>query len=475
MNKTTQKTKIIFTIGPATESEETIEALIKEGADICRINMAHANHEWTEAIVNKVRKVCERAGRHIAIMMDVKGPEVRTGDVPETFHLEKDEIFYFTYGEGEGGRKEDGHRRVDVNYPDFYRDIAIGNTVLVDSGLIRLEVLGIDGTDVKCKVIIPGPLGKRRHINLPGVRVKLPSLTKKDQGDVDIGVALGIDFFALSFVREPKDINMLKDYLVAKGSEAKVIAKIEDQQAISNLDEIIKTADGLMVARGDLGVECSFEELPSIQSKAIEISINETKPVIVATQMLESMIDSPMPTRAEISDIANAVREQADCIMLSGETTIGKYPVDCVRTMNRIARRIEAEEVDTHAQLRNDIQLRLPKSKMLRSAAQLAIELEAAIVVFTRKGLFPLKLASLRPQIPIYAFTDQATLFKQLLLLRGIEPFYMDFNSDHETTIQDAFSTLKERGWSSSGDPIVVVTKMYAGSELIDTTQIRTL
>ena len=157
MNKTTQKTKIIFTIGPATESEETIEALIKEGADICRINMAHANHEWTEAIVNKVRKVCERAGRHIAIMMDVKGPEVRTGDVPETFHLEKDEIFYFTYGEGEGGRKEDGHRRVDVNYPDFYRDIAIGNTVLVDSGLIRLEVLGIDGTDVKCKVIIPGP------------------------------------------------------------------------------------------------------------------------------------------------------------------------------------------------------------------------------------------------------------------------------------------------------------------------------
>lgn len=475
MNKTTQKTKIIFTIGPATESEETLEALIKEGADICRINMAHANHEWTETIVNKVRNVCKRVGRHIAIMMDVKGPEVRTGDVPETFHLEKDEIFYFTYGEGEGGKNSDGHRRVDVNYPDFYRDIAVGNTVLVDSGLIRLEVLSIDGTHVKCKVVIPGPLGKRRHINLPGVRVKLPSLTKKDQGDVDIGVALGIEFFALSFVREPKDITMLKDYLEAKGSEAKVIAKIEDQQAISNLDEIIKTADGLMVARGDLGVECSFEELPSIQSKAIEISINETKPVIVATQMLESMIDSPMPTRAEISDIANAVREQTDCIMLSGETTIGKYPVECVRTMNRIASRIEAEEVDTHAQLRNDIQLRLPKSKMLRSAAQLAIELEAAIVVFTRKGLFPLKLASLRPQIPIYAFTDQTTLFKQLLLLRGIEPFYMDFHSDHETTIQDAFSTLKEKGWSSKGDPIVVVTKMYAGSELIDTTQIRTL
>ena len=191
--------------------------------------------------------------------------------------------------------------------------------------------------------------------------------------------------------------------------------------------------------------------------------------------MLESMIESPMPTRAEISDIANAVREQADCIMLSGETTIGKYPVECVNTMNRIASCIEAEEDLDPTRLRTDIVLRLPKSKMLRSAAQLAIDLDAAIVVFTRKGLFRLKLAALRPQIPIYAFTDKPALFKQLLLLRGIEPFFMDFVNDHEDTIQKAFSTLKERKWSSKGDPIVVVTKMYAGKELIDTTQIRTI
>ena len=473
MNKSTQKTKIIFTIGPATDSEEQIEALIKEGVDICRINMAHADHKWTTEIVNRVRSVCKKVGRHIAIMMDIKGPEVRTGDVPETFQLEKDEIFYFTYGLGLGGKTKDGHRRVDVNYPDFYRDIAVGNTVLVDSGLIRLEVLSIDGTDVKCKVQVPGPLGNRRHINLPGVRVKLPSLTKKDQGDVDTGVALAIEFFALSFVREPKDIKMLKDYISQKDSEAKVIAKIEDQQAISNLDEIIIAADGLMVARGDLGVECSFEELPTIQSRAIEKCIEETKPVIVATQMLESMISAPMPTRAEITDVANAVREQADCIMLSGETTIGKFPVECVHTMNRIASKIEIEEKQKAPALRKDITLRLPKSKMLRSAAQLAIELDAAIVVFTRKGLFPQKLASLRPQIPIYAFTDNEMLFKQLLLLRGIEPFYMNFVSDHEETIQHAFKMLKDRKWSTDGDPIVVVTKMYAGNELIDTTQIR--
>jgi len=473
MNKTTQKTKIIFTIGPATESEEKLKALILEGVDICRINMAHADHEWTTKIVKRVRDVCTKVGRHIAIMMDIKGPEVRTGDVPETFQLEENETFCFTYGVGIGGTMPDGIRRVDVNYPDFYRDIAVGNTVLVDSGLIRLEVLTIDGTDVKCKVIVPGPLGKRRHINLPGVRVKLPSLTKKDQGDVDVGVALNIDFFALSFVREPKDIDILKKYINEKKSEAKVIAKIEDQQAITNLDEIIKASDGLMVARGDLGVECSFEELPTIQSRAIRKCIEETKPVIVATQMLESMIDAPMPTRAEISDIANAIREQADCIMLSGETTIGKYPVECVNTMNRIADKIEVEELTTQPAIREDIQLRLPKSKMLRSAARLAVELDAAIVVFTRKGLFPIKLASLKPQIPIYAFTDQPMLFKQLLLLRGVEPFYIDFVSDHEATIQKAFQALKDNQWSKKGDPIVVVTKMYAGEDLIDTTQIR--
>jgi pyruvate kinase len=473
MKKTTQKTKIIFTIGPATDSEKQIEALINEGVDICRINMAHADHNWTREIVERVRSVCKKVGRHIAIMMDIKGPEVRTGDVPETFELKQDEIFYFTYGLGIGGNTEDGCRRVDVNYPDFYRDIAVGNTVLVDSGLIRLEVLSIDGTNVRCKVQVPGPLGNRRHINLPGVRVKLPSLTKKDQGDVDAGVALNIDFFALSFVREPKDIDMLKNYISKKNSEAKVIAKIEDQQAISNLDDIIIAADGLMVARGDLGVECSFEELPTIQSRAIQKCIEETKPVIVATQMLESMISAPMPTRAEITDVANAVREQADCIMLSGETTIGKYPVECVNTMNRIASKIEIEEKQTAPSLRTDITLRLPKSKMLRSAAQLAIDLEAAIVVFTRKGLFPQKLASLRPQTPIYAFTDNEMLFKQLLLLRGIEPFFMEFVSDHEATIQNAFKLLKDCNWSSDGDPIVVVTKMYAGEALIDTTQIR--
>ena len=306
-----RKTKIIFTVGPATQDEATLERLIQAGVDICRINMAHADHAWTREIIRRVRTVCKRVDRHIAIMMDVKGPEIRTGDVPETFELEKGENINFTFGQGIGSLGEDGLRRVDLNYPGFSKDIKVGDTVLVDSGLMRLLVLEIkEDRYVRCEVIIPGPLGNRRHINLPGVHVNLPALTKKDEGDVDVGVEEGVEFFALSFVREPDDLDVFHRYLSNKGSPAKVIAKIEDQQAIRNLEDIIKASDGLMIARGDLGVECPFEDLPLIQSRAISACIQNTTPVIVATHMLESMIDSPIPTRAEVTDVANAIREE---------------------------------------------------------------------------------------------------------------------------------------------------------------------
>jgi pyruvate kinase len=472
MKSYTQKTKIIFTIGPATQDEAILEKLIKTGVDICRINMAHADHAWSREIIQRVRKVCDKVGRQIAIMMDVKGPEIRTGDVPETFELEQDEIFEFTYAEGMGGVSEEGIRRVDVNYPGFSKDINEGDTILVDSGLIRLRVLRIEGARVRCQVLIPGPMGNRRHINLPGVRVNLPALTKKDQGDVDVGIAEGIEFFALSFVREPKDLEEFHAYLEDHGSGAKIIAKIEDQQAITNLDGIIKASDGLMVARGDLGIECPFEDLPIIQTRAVNSCIQGTKPVIVATHMLESMIESPIPTRAEVTDIANAIREQADCVMLSGETTVGKYPVECVETIQRIAKRIEDEDKQVQ---RKDLILRLPRSKMLRSAAYLASDLDGSLVVFTRRGIFAQKLSSLRPNVPIYAFTDNPILFKQLLIMRGVEPFLMEFDHDHESTIQRAFARLKRQGWSKEGDPIVVITKMYAGEKLIDSTQIRAI
>ena len=468
-----RKTKIIFTVGPATQDEATLERLIHAGVDICRINMAHADHAWTREIIRRVRTVCKRVGRHIAIMMDVKGPEIRTGDVPETFELEKGEIIDFTFGQGIGSLGEDGVRRVDLNYPGFSKDIKVGDTVLVDSGLIRLLVLEIkEDQYVRCEVIIPGPLGNRRHINLPGVRVNLPALTKKDEGDVDVGVEEGVEFFALSFVREPDDLDVFHRYLSNKGSPAKVIAKIEDQQAIRNLEDIIKASDGLMIARGDLGVECPFEDLPIIQSRAISACIQNTTPVIVATHMLESMIDSPIPTRAEVTDIANAIREEADCVMLSGETTIGKYPVECVETINRIAKRMESEDGPV---LREDLVLKLPKSKMLRSAVSLASELEdAGVVVFTRRGLLAQKLSSLRPNVPVYAFTDNNDVFSQLLIMRGIEPFFMQFDSTNpERTIQNAFKALEARNWVKKGASMVVITNVIAGEKIIDTIQLR--
>lgn len=473
MAKRNQKTKIIFTIGPATQDEATLERLINAGVDICRINMAHADHNWSREIIQRVRKVCDKVGRHIAILMDVKGPEIRTGDITEAYELQKDEVFDFTFGEGIGSTGPDGIRRVDVNYPGFSRDIAEGDTILVDSGLIRLEVLRIKGQNVRCKVLIPGPMGNRRHINLPGVRVNLPALTKKDQGDVDVGIEQEIDFFALSFVREAKDLEEFHAYLEDHGSKAKIIAKVEDQQAISNLEAIVKASDGLMVARGDLGIECPFEDLPIIQTEAVNCCIRNTKPVIVATHMLESMIESPIPTRAEVTDIANAIREQADCVMLSGETTVGKYPVECVQTIERIARRIEVEQEGKQQILRKDIPFRLPRSLMLRSAAYLAADMDGALMVFTRRGIFAQKLSSMRPIVPIYAFTDNAVLFKQLLIMRGVEPFFMEFDHNHETTIQRAFERLKRKSWSVEGDPMVVITKMYAGEKLIDSTQIR--
>jgi len=468
-----RKTKIIFTVGPATQDEATLERLIHAGVDICRINMAHADHAWTREIIRRVRTVCKRVFRHIAIMMDVKGPEIRTGDVPETFELEKGEIIDFTFGQGIGSLGEDGVRRVDLNYPGFSKDIKVSDTVLVDSGLIRLLVLEIkEDQYVRCEVIIPGPLGNRRHINLPGVRVNLPALTKKDEGDVDVGVEEGVEFFALSFVREPDDLDIFHRYLSDQGSPAKVIAKIEDQQAIRNLEDIIKASDGLMIARGDLGVECPFEDLPIIQSRAISACIQNTTPVIVATHMLESMIDSPIPTRAEVTDIANAIREEADCVMLSGETTIGKYPVECVETINRIAKRMESEDGPV---LREDLVLKLPKSKMLRSAVSLASELEdAGVVVFTRRGLLAQKLSSLRPNVPVYAFTDNNDVFSQLLIMRGIEPFFMQFDSTNpERTIQNAFKALEARNWVKKGASMVVITNVIAGEKIIDTIQLR--
>lgn len=467
-------TKIVFTIGPATESEAALEQLINAGVDICRLNMAHASKAWTRDIIQRIRNVCDRVGRQIAIMMDVKGPEIRTGDLPEPIELVKDELFDFIT---DGTREEKlvgDIRGVTVNYPRLAQDIELGATLLVDSGLVRMEVVEKLADRVRCRVIIPGPMGNRRHVNLPGVKVSLPALTDKDKDDISIGIAESIEFYALSFVREADDLDVLRNHLKAQGSEAKIIAKIEDQSAIANIDGIVAGCDGLMVARGDLGIECPFEELPIIQRSAVNQCIRAKKPVIVATHMLESMISSPLPTRAEVTDVANAVFETADCVMLSGETTIGKYPLECVQALKRITRHIEGQ---VRQRYREDIDLTIPKAKMLRSAVVLAQDLDnAGIIVFTRRGALAQILSSLRPtQVPIYAFTDSPLMFKQLVIMWGVEPFLMDFSDNPETTIKNALMRLKSSKlkWAEPGDWMVVITNVLAEGAIIDSIQMR--
>lgn len=466
-------TKIIFTIGPATAKDEVLRLLIEEQVDICRLNMAHGSHDWTRATIRQVKQACQVVGRQIALLMDIKGPEIRTGDVGDAVLLQEGEPFDFWMHKDAMAQSTDPTRGVDVNYPNLIHDVSVGDRVLLDSGLIHLEVVAKEPERIRCKTLIPGSLGNRRHINLPGVRVSLPSLTDKDRSDIAVGLEEGIDFFALSFVRDASAVEDLRALLKSKHSEARIISKIEEQQGIANIEEIIEASDGIMVARGDLGIECPMEELPIIQQHIVEACIRKGRSVIVATHMLESMISAPVPTRAEVSDISYAVMEKADAIMLSGETTTGKFPLECVRVFKRIARRIEVLHNDAPTR---DLDLPTPKGKMLRSAAYLANDLEnSGIIVFSRSGYLVRMLSALRPRVPIYAYTDIPAIFRSMLILWGVEPFLMEFSEDPEDTIHHAFDYLKRRKWVQPGQTLVVITNALAKDKIIDTLQIRTV
>jgi pyruvate kinase len=460
-------TKIIATIGPATESEERLGQLIAAGVDVLRLNMAHGSGEWAGALIARVRQVSARAGRHVAVMMDVKGPEIRTGVVPEPLELSiDDELELYTVA------PTPGVRGVAVNYPGLPGDVSLGTTILLDSGLMRLSVVEIDATHVRCRVLTAGKLGSRRHINLPGIEVSLPALTEKDELDVKAGVAAGLDFVALSFVRKSEDVLRLRKLLDELGSKARIISKIEDQSGIKNLRTIVQASDAIMVARGDLGIEIDFHTLPLVQTQIVDLCLSYGKPVIIATHLLESMISAPMPTRAEISDVSTAVRERADAVMLSGETTTGLYPLECVDAMKRIVCTIEPTE---KRWLNESIELTEPKAKMVRAAAMLAGDLgKSGIIVFTRSGNLVYTLAAMRAVgVPIYAFTDNEALFRQLLLPWGVEPFLMPFSADPEQTVRSALSELKRGGWCSDEAWLVVITNALAHGDIIDSLQLR--
>ena len=463
-----RRTKIICTVGPATEKTEVLRQLIQTGSDVFRLNMSHASHDWVRDIVPRIRMLAQKAGRPVALLLDTQGPAIRTGDLKANLHLKAGDILEFTVH----GAQSKERYSVDVNYPGFADDVIVGNTILVDNGLIKLLVLDKVRNRVRCKVLTRAILGSRRHINLPGVHVNLPSLTRKDLADVSLGVEMGVDFIGLSFVREKSDIEQLRKILSRKKSKAQIVAKIEDQLAVRSIDKMIDSADAIMVARGDLGIECPMEDLPIIQRRIVKNCLRLGKPVIVATQLLESMIANPLPTRAEITDVANAVFEQADAVMLSGETTIGRYPVECVEVLRRVAMRIERSGgagYAEHAVLENT------RQKTVASAVALANSLaDSKLVVFTLQGRMARYASNLRPRrAPIFAFTPSEEVYRQLALYWGTFPTCIDFAGGPDKTMAAAEKFLRKNKWATAGDRMVIVSDVRMGPALIDSIQLR--
>ncbi|MCJ8329363.1 MAG: pyruvate kinase [Lentisphaeria bacterium] len=465
---TDRKTKIIATVGPATDSPEMLEKMILAGVNIFRINMSHSKEDTCREIVANIRKISSACNKVVGILMDAQGPAIRTAETETSLELEQGETVALTVR----GEVVEGIKNIGVNYDDLVNDLSEGDTVIVDNGIIHLKVLSKKGNVLHCEVLTAGTLGSRKHINLPGVRVNLPALTEKDMTDIALGIELKVDFIAMSFVREASDVTKLRGILDYKKAPQKIIAKIEDQQGIKNIDAIIEVADAIMVARGDLGIEVSYEELPIIQRRVVKHCILQGKPVIVATHMLESMIENPSPTRAEITDVANAIYEQCDAIMLSGETSIGKYPEKCVEVMDRMARRIERSG---GADYTEQISPSSNRSKMMKNACSMAEDLDAALVVFTQTGRMSRYASWFRPQCNrIFCFTNNAVLINQLSLFWGLNPFLIDFDeADPSVNGETATRILKDKGLLESGDLIVVVTDLMVQGSMVETVQMR--
>ena len=465
-----RKTKIICTIGPKTESFDQLEKLALAGMNVVRLNMSHAKHDGAARIIRAIKTLNRKLADPIAILLDTQGPEIRTGDITGELALTTgDEI---TISVRDGGDVEASSIR--IHYDDLVSALKIGDRITVDNGIINLQVLTKnDNGTLGCKIIDGGILKSKRHVNLPGIRVNLPAITNKDRSDIAFGIEQEVDFIALSFVREAEDVRELKALLGKKAGKIKIIGKIEDQSGVANLDEILQEVDGIMVARGDLGVEINLAELPNVQRKIVRRCAEEGKRVIVATHLLESMIENPIPTRAEVTDVANAIYEEVDAVMLSGETTIGKYPIRCVEQLVEIARASERVPGLSFVQkLTPDSD----KQQIAHYAVQLAESIGAkGTVVITRRGYMADFVTNCHPQKSrIYAFTNDSQTRRRLVLNRNVSPYRIAFSQDPEKTLTSAFKLLKSKAGLDSGDKVVVISDMLSGQG-IEAIQVRKL
>jgi len=465
-----RKTKIICTIGPRTAAFDTLLQLSQQGMNVARLNMSHGSPEWHGEVIRSIKRINKKIGTTVAILLDTKGPEVRTGDVKQDLILKKDDLLTLTVRR----QAELEPYCVEVSYDGFVSEVEEGDIVLIDGGMISLLVKRVDGSDVLCQCLDEGVLTSRRHINIRGKSADLPSITDKDWQDINFGIDHGVDFIALSFVRGALDIEQLQDYLRERKAPIDVLAKIESAESIPHLDEIIAVADGIMIARGDLGAELPFEEVPLLQDEIIRKCRTIGKPVVVATHMLESMIVNPTPTRAEVTDITHAVREGADAIMLSGETATGKYPFKALAAMDVVARRIERQ-----MGLNTAVQVKIsnrPKDEIARSAAILNNNLRAVgTLVITRRGLMAVLLSKCRPVSPIFAFTNTSHVRRRLGIHWGIHSFRIKFSNEPEVSIQRAIEQLERKGITKAGDRIIVLSDILAGGKFVETVQIRVI
>lgn len=452
------RTKIIATVGPASNSKAMLKELILAGIDIFRLNFSHGTHEDHQHVIETVRELNQELGTYVSLLQDLQGPKIRVDDVDKDTILEDGQKLVVSIHKTQGNSK-----KVSTSYQSLARDVEPGNSILIDDGNIELKVDSIDGDEVNTEVVHGGPLSSRKGINLPHTKVSSPSLTEKDERDLAFGLKNNIDWVALSFVRTADDIINLKKIIGASGKEVKVIAKIEKPEALDHITEIIEQSDAIMVARGDLGVETEMEDVPMVQKRLIYQCNRMAKPVIVATQMMESMIENARPTRAETSDVANSVMDGADTVMLSAETAVGKHPVLAVKSMVRTIQSVETSQRKIYfkyTKLNHKSPLFLNDS-LIQTAVHLSQDVDAkAIVGMTTSGFTAWRLSAHRPKANIFIFTGNRKLLTTLSLIWGVRGFYYDADESTDATISDIGEVLKNAGHIKQGDTFITMASM---------------
>ncbi len=459
-----KKTKIVCTIGPASESENILKELFLNGLNVCRLNFSHGSHEEHKKRIDNIKKVREELNMPIGIMLDTKGPEIRLGDFKDgAIEIEEEDIFTLTTRDILGDKNI-----VSISYAGLPNDVEEGTRILIDDGLVELKVLEIiDGTDIKCVALNNGTLKNHKGVNVPNVKINLPAITKKDIDDILFGIENGIDFIAASFVRKASDVLEIRKILEENNADfIEIISKIENQEGVDNIDEILAASDGIMVARGDLGVEIQTEEMPLVQKDLIRKSNLVGKPVITATQMLDSMMRNPRPTRAEVTDVANAILDGSSAIMLSGETAAGKYPIESVKTMYNIATRTE-DSLDYGEILSSKVAISevSTTNAIGKATCTTAMDLGAsAIITATSSGYTSKAISKFKPKSPIIAATTSESVMRRLSLVWGVYPVLSPYSNSTDDVIELSIQSAVDKGYVKEGDLVVITAGIPVGT-----------